>query len=123
PWGRACGAVLYCPKNSMHLAQPFPAISSIPNGLAPRGNEPTGALSAYPSSIWRSLQAKEVFLSAKLARSPRLSKLPQGYLRPSVPLAANSHSASVGSRYFLRSRVLSHWQNFIASRLLTYTTG
>src|SRR5207237_4501835 len=119
PCGSAFGVGLYCSKKSLHHSQIFPDMSSTPNGLAPRGNDPTGALSAQPSSIWRSLQAKEVFLSAKLARSPRFSKLPQGYLRPSVPLSAYSHSASVARRYFLRSRMLSHWQNFIASRLLT----
>src|SRR5207237_8879184 len=96
------------------------ALSSSTQGLAPRGNDPTGELSANRSSISWSLQAKTVFLSAKFARSPRRAKLPQGYSRPSLPFAAYSHSASVGSRYFFRSRELSHWQNRTAYKLLPH---
>src|SRR5207248_1310212 len=44
--GSAFGVGLYCSKKSLHHSQIFPDMSSTPNGLAPRGNDPTGALSA-----------------------------------------------------------------------------
>src|SRR5438093_5928650 len=53
----------------------------------------------------------------KFARAEVGSSLPQGYLRPSVPRAAFSHSASVGKR------LPAHVQYARASSQDTYATG
>src|SRR5690349_21705234 len=61
-------------------------MSTHPNGLAPSKKEPAGASPAHPSSFPGPF------------RTDTLSTPPHGYVRPSSPLAALCHSASVGSR-------------------------
>src|SRR5688572_28831548 len=119
PIGLVRSLELYGAYQSLHHSWTLPASSSMPNGLAPRGKTPTGAVCAYPSSIEVSRQTRFVRESAKFACFPLANSSPHGKSRPSGPRAAYSHSASVGSRYFLPSFWLSHLQKAIASFQLT----
>ena len=71
---------------------PVPAMSSAPSGEAPLGYDPTGAAWECPSSSSRHPGSTAPWLSL-----PGSATWPQGKLLPSLPLAARSHSASVGS--------------------------
>src|SRR5262245_50058620 len=81
-------------------------MSRTPNGLAPSRKLPTGAVVGHPSSSsYSALRGVPSRLAAARHSAPHaLSRralgaaLPQGWMRPSLPRAAYSHSASVGSR-------------------------
>src|SRR5215510_10202242 len=81
-------------------------MSRTPNGLAPSGQLPTGAVVGHPSSSsYSALRGTPSRLAAArhsaphaLSRRPLGGALPQGWMRSSLPRAAYSHSASVGSR-------------------------
>src|SRR5262249_34701771 len=92
---------------------------------------PTGAENAWPSFQGWNLPSGSASPSFSLsAASPtlaadfRVSALSPLQKRVEVPARhAYSHSASVGSRYFLPSLRLSHSQNLTASFQLTLATG
>src|SRR5512142_1884261 len=91
-------------------------MSHAPYGLAPCGKLPTGALSAKLSFTLPSFQLYVQFPSQELSLVASHT-LPQGKVRPSVPRAAFSHSASVGS--LLPAQV----QYAVASFQVTRATG
>src|SRR5438034_1290428 len=103
PAGFSWPPVSYPPNQSAHHSQTLPDISRSPSEVLPFGNKPTGV--GCPTAL------------SKFAREASGGALPQGYLRPSGPLAARSHSASVGNR------PPAHAQNAAASNQLTPTTG
>src|SRR6476661_7355423 len=89
---------------SVDHSQMFPAMSSRPNSLERElGKRPTGDV--RPTSASRLLQMRSFHSS------------PQGYLHPSAPRAAASHSNSVGNR------PPAHAAKACASQNETATTG
>src|SRR5688572_15833440 len=83
-------------------------MSKTPVCVAPREKDPTSV---------------GLDLPLKLA-NPSCHELPQGKRVASDPLrAANSHSSSVGNRYFTPSRLESHWAKSSASFTETLQTG
>src|SRR5215218_1002407 len=84
-------------------------MSSTPNELAPAGKLPTGAVVFQPSlSLYIRLAAPPslptAFTSFALGAA-----FPHGYMRPSSPRAAYSHSASVGSRLPIHLQYAAAW--------------
>ncbi len=88
------------PEIAHPLRYTFPARSSTPSGVAPSGNEPHRGEVGEPVARVR-LASKSSGRGTPpapwLARCGLYSS-PQGNVRRSEPLAANSHSASVGRR-------------------------
>jgi hypothetical protein len=92
-------------------------MSSAPNGLAPSGQLPTGAVASHPSRslyvsghAWPSrVQRSRHSLPHPLSRFTLGGSSPHGYTRPSLPRAAYSHSASLGSRLFTDSQYTFAW--------------
>jgi hypothetical protein len=83
------------------VGHPFPCIAGHIQGSIRTGplrvELPTGAVYILPSYMEVSLHLNQQFLSHKFTMLPT-NMFPHGYIRPSVPRAAFSHSASVGSR-------------------------
>src|SRR4030095_738872 len=73
------------PRNgSVHHCHTQPTKSRTPQGLAPRGNTPIGTVLRGPTP--------------RIPHASSRHSSPHGYLRPSVPRAGLSHSASLGIR-------------------------
>ena len=78
----------YGRRRSATHSSTFPASCSTPYGLAPEGCAVTGTVVTSSVIAWSQTMQRD---SSKAS--------PQGQRRPSVPRAAFSHSASVGSRF------------------------
>src|SRR6266849_242678 len=88
-------------RSSTH-SQTLPSMLTAPHGLAPAG------------LLWTSMTP---LLLPTLTGAGVNESSPHGYMRPSVPRAAFSHSCEVGSR------LPAHLANSWASRKLTSTIG
>src|SRR5512140_3843021 len=115
------------PYRSAFHSNTLPAISSTPNGLPPAGKLPTGAVDTQPSSIsyiafGLTFKSKSCdilfrtgFCTPRHSAPHAFSRLalgswsPHGYIRPSLPRAAYSHSASVGNRFPAHVQYATAW--------------